>query len=313
MGHFAILSYLIILIVGVCAAFYMVQISRFYTYPFLKPLTRFIIFYNLVILIDLSAMYSCINLLRDGLLYKSSVYAKIFGPLSSYFFILMAYALIKTIMGFLKRSLPRGFQTAAWTGFFLLSFSYAARIILNLSGRRVLWLPMSHGYLIRLAALASLAALLYLLVRGYTVEDKKLKRIILPFGLFYLFELALLVVLANLRGAFTQGIIAGTFLLVSLFPFFWLKLFFFLYHGNAVTGANGQERMDGICDKYGISRREREIAELILLGKSNREIESALYISLNTVKNHVYNLYQKLGVKSRAQMVKFVLDYENRL
>ncbi len=33
-----------------------------------------------------------------------------------------------------------------------------------------------------------------------------------------------------------------------------------------------------------------------------------LFISYNTIKNHIYNLYQKLGVKSRGQMINFVLE-----
>jgi two-component system response regulator DegU len=46
---------------------------------------------------------------------------------------------------------------------------------------------------------------------------------------------------------------------------------------------------------------------LILQGKSNREIEELLFISGQTVKNHIYNIFRKLGVKSRGQLVGLVL------
>jgi two-component system response regulator DegU len=36
---------------------------------------------------------------------------------------------------------------------------------------------------------------------------------------------------------------------------------------------------------------------------SNREIEKELFISLSTVKNHVYNIFQKLGVKNRYELI----------
>jgi DNA-binding CsgD family transcriptional regulator len=55
--------------------------------------------------------------------------------------------------------------------------------------------------------------------------------------------------------------------------------------------------------KYGISKREQEIIRLILRGMSNREIEKELFISLSTVKNHVYNIFQKLGVKNRFELI----------
>ena len=71
--------------------------------------------------------------------------------------------------------------------------------------------------------------------------------------------------------------------------------------------------LDVMLQNYSISNREREIMELILQGKSNKEIEDILFISYNTVKNHIYNLYQKLGVKSRGQMIHFVLESRKQI
>jgi two-component system response regulator DegU len=61
--------------------------------------------------------------------------------------------------------------------------------------------------------------------------------------------------------------------------------------------------MEQYLDKYDISQREREIVQLLLKGKSNKEIEDALFIAMGTVKNHVYNIYRKIGVKNRAQLL----------
>lgn len=52
-----------------------------------------------------------------------------------------------------------------------------------------------------------------------------------------------------------------------------------------------------------ISPREREVLMEIALGKSNKEIAQNLFISENTVKNHVGNILQKLDVNSRAHAV----------
>jgi DNA-binding CsgD family transcriptional regulator len=60
--------------------------------------------------------------------------------------------------------------------------------------------------------------------------------------------------------------------------------------------------------KYNISDREQEVLKLMLEGKSNKEIEDILYVSPHTVKNHIYNIYKKLNVKNRTQIVLLFKD-----
>ena len=52
-----------------------------------------------------------------------------------------------------------------------------------------------------------------------------------------------------------------------------------------------------------LSTREIEILTLIAEGKSNKEISAELYLALNTVKRHAYNIYTKLDVNRRTQAV----------
>jgi len=60
--------------------------------------------------------------------------------------------------------------------------------------------------------------------------------------------------------------------------------------------------------RLGLSQRELQILELIVNGKSNKEIAEAIYLSLDTVKSHMKNVYQKLGVHSRTQAVKTAIQ-----
>jgi DNA-binding CsgD family transcriptional regulator len=57
-----------------------------------------------------------------------------------------------------------------------------------------------------------------------------------------------------------------------------------------------------------LSRRKREVLEQLLMGKSNRDIASALGVTEKTVKNNLYHMYQILRVKSRAQLIRRLLD-----
>jgi DNA-binding CsgD family transcriptional regulator len=52
-----------------------------------------------------------------------------------------------------------------------------------------------------------------------------------------------------------------------------------------------------------ISKREKEVLELIVQGHNNREIADTLFISEHTVKNHITKLFQKLKVSDRAQAI----------
>jgi non-specific serine/threonine protein kinase len=54
-----------------------------------------------------------------------------------------------------------------------------------------------------------------------------------------------------------------------------------------------------------LSKREREIAQLIARGQSNLEIGEALVISIKTVETHVQHMFRKLQVQSRAEIAVF--------
>ena len=52
-----------------------------------------------------------------------------------------------------------------------------------------------------------------------------------------------------------------------------------------------------------VSERELEVLKLMAHGLSNQEIAERLFISANTVRNHIANIYSKLGVKSWREAV----------
>lgn len=87
------------------------------------------------------------------------------------------------------------------------------------------------------------------------------------------------------------------------FPIFYLKRFMELYHGVIELNEPDMEnQFTKLLNKYNISKREREVLELICEGKTNKQIEELLFISLQTVKDHVSKIYQKTGVKNRVQL-----------
>jgi DNA-binding CsgD family transcriptional regulator len=55
---------------------------------------------------------------------------------------------------------------------------------------------------------------------------------------------------------------------------------------------------------FAISKRELEVIQLICRGLTNQEIADTLFISLKTVKDHNYHIFQKTGVRNRVELVQ---------
>lgn len=60
---------------------------------------------------------------------------------------------------------------------------------------------------------------------------------------------------------------------------------------------------DGAEPQEHLTEREQEIVQWIAKGLSNKEIAAALFISENTVKTHISNLFEKLDVRDRTEAV----------
>ena len=59
----------------------------------------------------------------------------------------------------------------------------------------------------------------------------------------------------------------------------------------------------------GLSNREAEVAELVTKGLSNKEVANQLFVTEKTVKFHLTNIYKKMNVKSRAQLIVWCLPH----
>lgn len=59
----------------------------------------------------------------------------------------------------------------------------------------------------------------------------------------------------------------------------------------------------------GLSNREAEVAELVSRGLSNKEVANQLFVTEKTVKFHLTNIYKKMSVKSRAQLIVWCLPH----
>jgi DNA-binding NarL/FixJ family response regulator len=57
-----------------------------------------------------------------------------------------------------------------------------------------------------------------------------------------------------------------------------------------------------------MTKREKQVIELIADGHSNKEIAQNLHLSTYTVKSHVHNILEKLALSTRVQIAKYLHD-----
>ena len=57
-----------------------------------------------------------------------------------------------------------------------------------------------------------------------------------------------------------------------------------------------------------LTEREVDVLRLIALGHTNNEIAAQLYLSVRTVETHRAHIQQKLGLSTRAELVRYALD-----
>lgn len=94
-----------------------------------------------------------------------------------------------------------------------------------------------------------------------------------------------------------------------IFARHFIKLYGHHPHISTLPEASSEQvPVEELFQNYNISPREQEVIRLILQGYSNQQIGDTLFISLSTVKKHVTNIYQKLGIKSRYELITLFKD-----
>jgi LuxR family transcriptional regulator, positive regulator of biofilm formation len=75
------------------------------------------------------------------------------------------------------------------------------------------------------------------------------------------------------------------------------------------TKREGARMLRDVLIQKGLSNREAEVAELVSKGLSNKEVANQLFVTEKTVKFHLTNIYKKMNVKSRAQLIVWCLPH----
>jgi DNA-binding CsgD family transcriptional regulator len=310
MRHFLLLAYTIVLIAGTYAATYTWNVGRRCRITALNPLLGFLLCFNASVLVNQVFHYLLVNLagsriedLPAAVLVATYAADLLLEGGMAWFLFLAVAALREHQPSEHGHWLAGGVAAAFGVGLVLGATHYletASRTWLD----AVYWVLWGGGILVNGVALARLA------VEAHPRHGADPNGAARMFAWLFLARYGCVLLGLVLPDPAEVAWTAGILLLTNVIPLFWLR-WHFVPSRIGPASSSRHRTLDAVTRRYRISKREREIVELLLQGKTYKEIQDVLFISFNTVKNHAYNVYQKLGVRSRGQLAHLVLQEQD--
>ena len=84
------------------------------------------------------------------------------------------------------------------------------------------------------------------------------------------------------------------------------RLYRELSNENAEKDSHASRQLNKLTSQYRLTPREAEVVRLITQGRKNADICETLYISSSTLKKHTNNIYKKLNVNSRIELLNLI-------
>jgi DNA-binding CsgD family transcriptional regulator len=227
------------------------------------------------------------------------------GPL----FIISLYFLIKFAAGLVEVKVSRGFKIIYflyWGARYMFGFILAMNF-LKTGEPGILYSSAEISDLLTIVMLFSVHG--FVISKSRAIENPDKQKGVRTFAVIYFISYAVFNLSDYITSHYTVHFILSFAYVLP--PLIYLERFFKrFYREHPAVPTNGVN-MEQIFARYNISNREQEIIRLISRGRTNREIADMLYVSLQTVKQHTYNIYRKLKVKNRVQLSNFIRNAAN--
>ncbi|MEI0608857.1 LuxR C-terminal-related transcriptional regulator [Brachyspira pilosicoli] len=315
-NYLLLIFYLLSFVIGFSTIFYSIVYYIIERVLWLKYYIIFLFTFGILIFIRTIRLITLLTL-------PSFTSNNIFNML--YFFILtLAMALmLYFIPAFLYRFLKIKWSIKTNLSYLILSVFYFVLSIIGI-------LTSFNIYI--LSSMIFYISIFYLLVIGFlnykNIEDKTIKFIVKVLGIITILIYPVLIYqLIIYRKDFMN--INSIDVTLMLFYTWWnlVMLGYLLWYFISMIKSNNNRISDSLCEKndesdnnikleekievndFNLTKREKQILSYLLSGKTNKEISLIFDISLNTVNNHVANIYYKSGVKNRVELVNKFSKY----
>ena len=307
MNYLTFVLYIFSLAIGFSTIYISYTMSRKYNLRYLSFYLYFLISFYVLGFFNLIGRYLSLTAL-SGQPYQTRMLVNyLFGFMNFPFVVLSIYLFLCLMRGILKKeSMPffNKFYFGFWAAVFLAQVLLTKNYFDTNDDRFLRY--FYHGInLISIFGFCFIA--LYMVMKSRDLTDLNQKKATRNFGLIYLLCFGFVFTVTSkfillYFGPFKVLILIFLYFTLNLPPLLYLRFYLNKYYLEPLAQPDTGAVLPSFFSKNEISKREQEIILLMLKGKSNNDIRKELFISLHTVKNHIYNIYQKLGVKNRLQI-----------
>ena len=312
MEHIAIIGSFVVFLLGLWTISYLYYLRKEFYYEFISTFLGIVIIHSVMMIWDLARYYISVNITTDDAVFQSSFWGQASQPIISYLTVVVDLLVVKLLFQLSEIKVHLLVRKIGFSVFILYTLSYLIRITAIYSDSDLIPLRDVHWHIHVVVSNLALLILLYFIIQNFLGEKKSRKPVNGVCSLFYLTFFLLCtfpIISVNPWYIYYMVFLMSLF---NLFPYIWVKFLFIPQNLQSTRLNSLNDSLNSILLDKKISKREVEIIELILEGKSNREIEEKLFISVNTVKNHLYRIYKKLGVGSRGQLMNLIIEKQSK-
>jgi DNA-binding CsgD family transcriptional regulator len=308
MSHLLVFADFLILGVGFVAVYQGIQVYREYRYPAMRSFMIFFAVSNLMDLLSLLSQYLVRNvnsLTSDGMFMTIFIIVAPIGFSLGAIEIAFFASTVWHLSGMARA--PRwsvyGFGSICLAWVSATCFGFHRFFQMDDTS----FLPSLYDWS-TLAVIALFTILpLVLLINSRSRQPGPPRRMIRMLGSFFVSLSCLEICALFLPSTWENSIIMLSEFVMNLSLLIFLKPFVMNYYRPLTPSPDVGFSLNRVCSEFHLTARERDLLQLILNGKSNKDIEQELFISPHTVKNHIYNIFRKTGIQRRGQLVRIVL------
>ncbi|MDH4258123.1 MAG: helix-turn-helix transcriptional regulator [Candidatus Aminicenantes bacterium] len=305
---------------GLCAILITYQLQKKYRLGYLSAYLYFQIFINVFGLYGIMGQ----GLVKKILQQQASPFKTVetighfFSLLGIPFLILAWYMFIRLCREIVEKKLSRTFNLVYFLALIFSFLAYGSVIALfNLSDFGdepfTLFSTIISFLYVGLQVLVLIIALSQLFIHSRTIPDGIKQKAIQAFAFLNVsvFGVSIIFFLLALRSSALAALYLLVFFSANIPPVLYWKAYLKKHYIAPVLQAIDILTMKEFFAEYNISKREEEVIQQMCEGKTNKEISETLFISLQTVKDHIYRIYQKTDVKNRVQLINLIQGYKN--
>ncbi|TYB31237.1 MAG: response regulator transcription factor [Candidatus Mcinerneyibacterium aminivorans] len=303
--HIYLFAYIISIILGF--GIYIRLLSQYKTYKFsvVYYLKKYIILFVFLILVYFIKNYISINLVYLNK-YDYFVYIRIF--LFYMIFLLhyiMAYYLFKAYNFLHRTEIDKTISYIIGILFIFMNIFLLKEIVITIETRSIYGFIKYIEYSILFIYFIIVFNSIWKIVSYQKNEKRKsilTKGYFIFFMFYYLFYAVCFI--------FEKDLKSILFLLHNLVFLLGTSYFFVNYFNKKELIEIHEKKLFENLKSHGITDREWDIINLIVKGNTNKEIAKKLFISIKTVKHHIYHIFKKLNVRNRIELINYIYEFK---